>query len=501
MPDPKLEDVFKSSGIPTYTFVHSVDFDRLVSSLPQTAGSVVVVEGPAGIGKTTAVSRALDQIGVPGELKWFDGKARLDSYLIADRSAWPSPGTVVIDNFHWLSTCIQKIFVKQVESLTEGEQIGSTLILTGGTGTGDLLRDYASVADLQVDIIKFGPNPDDRISELVEQGERALNIRLNMKPYVIAAAGGNFCLAQILCFQACLSAGITQAQARLAEVAINPEDVVCRLLGDATNRFRRAAIKFATGPRLRREGRAVYLRLLKWLAEADGCEICLREQIARHPEYRGSIGQLIERGHLRRFLDRNPDLRAMLRYDPYTATLAAEDPRFEFLLRNLNWSQVAEEIGFGDSDLRLRRRYDFALSFVESEKSWAERLFELLSESELEVSCDHDQQAPPPTADLGSYLAAIGAPEARHIVVLLGPGYPAHMWKWFESDQFKRQFEADAVIPIWFLGSPISELDKRKAAENITFDPQRDSERQLQEIAELLRNRIAEDRAPAVVAV
>jgi hypothetical protein len=51
--DPKLEDVFKINGVPTYTFVEPKEYNHLLMSL-RAAGRRVVVEGPSGIGKTTA---------------------------------------------------------------------------------------------------------------------------------------------------------------------------------------------------------------------------------------------------------------------------------------------------------------------------------------------------------------------------------------------------------------------------------------------------------------
>ena len=46
-----LEDVFKTSGTPTYTFVRPVEYTKLIVAL-RTKGRGLVVEGPSGIGKT-----------------------------------------------------------------------------------------------------------------------------------------------------------------------------------------------------------------------------------------------------------------------------------------------------------------------------------------------------------------------------------------------------------------------------------------------------------------
>lgn len=57
-----LEDVFKQSGFPEHTFVEPVEYTRLLVAL-RTPGRGVVLEGPSGVGKTTAVTKALKEIG------------------------------------------------------------------------------------------------------------------------------------------------------------------------------------------------------------------------------------------------------------------------------------------------------------------------------------------------------------------------------------------------------------------------------------------------------
>ena len=63
MPSPLLEEVFKTSGVPTFTFVEPTEYADLVLSL-RTPGRGVVIEGPSGIGKTTAVENALNHLGM-----------------------------------------------------------------------------------------------------------------------------------------------------------------------------------------------------------------------------------------------------------------------------------------------------------------------------------------------------------------------------------------------------------------------------------------------------
>src|SRR5207249_3953193 len=56
-----LYEVFKPSGTPSVTFVEPPRFSALKLSLAQ-PGRGLVVEGPSGIGKTTALKRAQDAL-------------------------------------------------------------------------------------------------------------------------------------------------------------------------------------------------------------------------------------------------------------------------------------------------------------------------------------------------------------------------------------------------------------------------------------------------------
>ena len=57
----RFDEVFLKSGTPNYTFVEYADFKRLKFAIAK-PGRGVVIEGPSGIGKTTAVKKAIEDI-------------------------------------------------------------------------------------------------------------------------------------------------------------------------------------------------------------------------------------------------------------------------------------------------------------------------------------------------------------------------------------------------------------------------------------------------------
>ena len=58
-----LQDVFIKSGIPTYTFVKPLEYNKINVAL-RTRGRGIVVESPSGIDKTTSIQKAIEELGL-----------------------------------------------------------------------------------------------------------------------------------------------------------------------------------------------------------------------------------------------------------------------------------------------------------------------------------------------------------------------------------------------------------------------------------------------------
>src|SRR5436190_4079811 len=101
MAEPLLEEVFKTSGVPTHTFVAPSEFPRLIVAL-RSAGRGVVIEGPSGIGKTTAVTRALEELNRHTGVLRLSARNAEDRGRIAELILQKGFGTAVIDDFHRL---------------------------------------------------------------------------------------------------------------------------------------------------------------------------------------------------------------------------------------------------------------------------------------------------------------------------------------------------------------------------------------------------------------
>jgi hypothetical protein len=486
---PLLEEVFKLSGVPTYTFVKPVEYAKLLVAL-RTPGRGVVIEGPSGIGKTSSVDKALHQLGLAPAALRLSARKKEDVELIRELPAIPGAGTVIVDDFHRLDLDVRQSLADYMKIIADEERQDVKIVVVGINRAGDALIRFAPDLNTRIETIQFESNPEDKVRELITLGEEALNVKFSTKEDLIQAAAGSFYLAQYLCHESCVQAGVLEAQPAGADITSSYEVVRQRVMDDLSRRFMPPALAFASGTKLRREGRAPYLHLLKWLGEADEWTIQLDRLLSQHPELRGSVGQVVEKGYLKGLIAAKPELTDVFHYDDENHVLGVEDPQFVFFLRNMLWNKFAERAGF--FNVRFERAYDFALSFAGADRPHAARLFELLREAEFEVFYDKNEQYRILAENIEDYLGPIYSSEAVYVVCFLGPEYPKRIWTKFESEQFKARFGQNAVIPVWFTTAPPGIFDESARVGGFMFDPNGDADAQLREFADLLTKKIAE---------
>lgn len=496
MPDPKLEDVYKLSGIPTYTFVPPVEFDKLLVAL-RSPGRGVVIEGPSGIGKTTAVTRALADLGLGGEVLRLSARKREDRDLIAELPRMAAIGTVIVDDFHRLTERVRREVADYLKTLADEEVSDSKLIVVGINRAGESLVRFAADLVNRIDTIRFEANPHEHVSQLVQKGEEALNVCLEIRDEIVENSHGSFYIAQMLCQETCLAAGITEACSERQSTAVSYEVVLSRVMDRLGDSFLPVATRFAAGTKLRREGRAPYLHILRWLAAGNEWSIDLEREAALHPELKGSVGQVVEKGYLDDLLRSNPDIANVLHFDRDTKVLGAEDPQFVFFIRNLAWRKFAERVGYLSVD--FESKYDFALSFAGANRDLASKIAERLADRELAVFYDKDEEHRILAENIEDYLGPIYRSEATYVVPLLSDVYPTRIWTKFESDQFQKRFGEHSVIPVWYSSVPPSVFGEDRKVGGIVFDEETDMDIEADRIADLLAAKLRERAIAAAV--
>jgi len=87
-------------------------------------------------------------------------------------------GIVIIDDFHRLSESIKFKIADFIKLLADTENTKSKVIVVGINKVGQSLVNYASDLTGRIDTISFESNPDEKVKELIEKGESALNISI-----------------------------------------------------------------------------------------------------------------------------------------------------------------------------------------------------------------------------------------------------------------------------------------------------------------------------------
>jgi len=218
----------------------------------------------------------------------------------------------------------------------------------------------------------------------------------------------------------------------------------------------------------------------------------LNRAITTHPDQRGSVGQVVEKGYLETFINGNNAFGEVLHFVPATTILAVEAPQFVFFLRNIGWNKFAERVGY--MNLRFESRYDFALSFAGPDRDVARLFNDQLTSNEFAVFFDENEQSRILAENIEDYLAPIYRSEATFVLCLLGPEYPKRIWTKFESDQFKARFGDGSVIPVWFANSPPGIFDESSRVGGLSFDRNQDHDGQIVSHVEVLRKKIGQFR-------
>ena len=127
---PSYTQVFKTNGVPDYTFVEPSRWSTLLSNLG-TPGRGLVIEGPSGIGKTTAVKKALAQLGRADTAQILSARRKNDVDLIELLPEMEEFGVVVVDDFHRLEDELRGQLADLVKVLADEEDEASKLVIVG----------------------------------------------------------------------------------------------------------------------------------------------------------------------------------------------------------------------------------------------------------------------------------------------------------------------------------------------------------------------------------
>ncbi|MFU9138030.1 TIR domain-containing protein [Erwinia tasmaniensis] len=486
-----LESVFKISGIPTYTFVEPKEYNQLLVSV-RTPGRGVVIEGPSGIGKTTCVLNIIKKLPNGAEYTVLSGRKASDKKRIDELITSENFGNVIIDDFHKLDSHVKETLSNVLKTHADEERDDSKIIIIGINKTGKSLIEYSSDLRNRISIVKFESNNKEKILELIKKGEKALNIEIAVKDEIANDSHGAFHIAQMLAHNACVQSGILEKKEEKQVTTPSYHSLKENVMNDLELSFSDLVTKFVQGQRVKKGSRAPYLHVLYWLSKTDEWSINLEASLIHYPKHRNSVGQILKKGHLYSHYCKDERFSDVIYFNEDTTEISIEDPKFLFYIRNLLWTKLAEKIGFYSFD--FTSPYDFALSFSGSKRDDAEYIYNKLSESEISVFYDFNEQSRILSEDVEDYLAPIYRSESVYVIPLLSNDYPNRVWCKFEGDIFRSRFGKNSIIPLRYSDCSVGMFDATNGVGGFSLDVSKPIESQLDIFIGLLINKIHERR-------
>lgn len=484
----RVEEVFKISGIPTHTYVTPSNDTKLKVAL-RTPGRGVVVEGPSGIGKSTAVHRALQELGITADVTTLSARRPSDLELIRALPEVGNIDTVIVDDFHRLPIKDQKMLADYLKVLADTEDVDNKLVVVGINQAGiDLIRFSTDIVN-RIDRIRFEQEPDTKINELITKGEAALNVTIEARESIVNGSHGSFYVAQLLCHEICVQQHVTERREQPTIVKTSYPSARRQVVERQRTRFEEPLISFARGNKFRPSGRAPYYHILKWLTESSDWTINLDEQARQHKMQEVSVRQVIDQDYISN-LFLTPTISEILHYNSINHTLSVEDPQLMYYLRNIDWQRFTGEVGF--TNLQPQKPYDIALSFAGEDRDFADQLRNYLEEHDLSVFYDKSEESKIMAQDVEAVLGPKYATESRYVVAILGEKYGLKKWTLIESDKYRHRIENHEVIPIVSIKVPENAFDPLRKIGGRRFDPDSDLEAQARDIAAAIAGTLSE---------
>lgn len=185
----------------------------------------MIIEGPSGIGKTCSVINALDSLDMGKIAQKLSARNSSHVERIQEIIGKRDLGTVLIDDFHKLPYKIKEDIANYLKMLADEEAEDTKIVIVGINRAGDSLIKLATDLVNRVDVIKFEKNPSEKVMELLEKGEEALNVQIENKEEIVVESHGSFYIAQMLARETCLNANVLMKPIKLTHVAISLEIV------------------------------------------------------------------------------------------------------------------------------------------------------------------------------------------------------------------------------------------------------------------------------------
>lgn len=457
----KLEDVFKTVGLPPYTYVKPSYYGEVRADISQ-QGKHLLIEGPSGVGKTCVVYKVFEEInwqpgvnytyvscrdtGAETQIMDFLGNAVAGTAL--------SPRVIVIDDFHLLPNARRTIIgssLKRLSDRTFEDSQTPKAIMIGIPTTGVSLLSESYDLGPRLGTYVLSRATDQEIDRLLTEGELALNVIFDDREVLLSESAGNFWLAQYICNKVCAIQDVFETQDDIKILTFDLLGIRQRLMKELTQRYMPTAKTFAKGKKWRPGGGKPYLEVLLALCKIPDSVITFDKVLNVVPERRRPGIKGIRPRIAEVIFDtaKGNDLRKQVAFDP-EAGFSIEDPLFRYFLTNLDAKDLTRDLGIGDETIEKGRvyTYDVGFSFAGEVRSIVEAINNEMKSEDVVTFYDFDQQAFLLALDLEETLGRIYSESCRYYLIFIDEHYKNKVWTRFEKDIMVNSRRKNHIIPV-----------------------------------------------------
>ena len=451
-----IEEIFRTEGIPEYTFVRPPNYNEILVDLRH-LGKPVIIEGQSGTGKTTTIRKIIDQSLADRNFQYLSARKSRDTTRIDELANNGGPGAFIIDDFHRLASDVQEKLGDIIKVAAEESDPDEhpKIVLIGINRVGSELIHFVPDIAKRCGIHRIHPADEEGTIRLIERGEEKLNITITDKDVIAKESRGDYWVTQLLCQTVCLMQDITQTQEAARQVPFKVDETRQRVASRLEHAYLEAVKEFCRGKRFR-SSNDPYFKLLREISKQDSSIVDLEMLANSTPEVKGSINNIKEK-RLSILLESKPNCERHFYYNAETKNFAIEDPALFYYLKHLNWEELRQECGFKHTDKDYE--FDYAISFAGENRELARQISLLLETLDCSVFFDELYENNYLGKTWQRSFEEIFRHKSRLVVCLLDTNYRDKIWPTFEKECFLPRIADEAVIPIYlddttFVGIP-----------------------------------------------
>ncbi len=457
----RLVDVFKTVGLPPYTYVKPSHYGEVRADVEQ-PGKHLLIEGPSGTGKTCVIYKVFEELGWADGIHYQyvscrdpnSGTAITSFFEKASRGEQPSPPLIVVDDFHLLSLSRRAEIGGSLKRLSDRAFERASppkAVLIGIPTSGLSLLSDAYDLGPRLGCYRVSRATDREIDQLISEGEQSLNVLFEDRDILLGESAGNFWLAQYVCNKVCATQEILETQDDVRVLSFDLLGIRQRLMAELSQRYLPVARTFAKGKKWRPGGNKPYLEVLLALAKIPDSVVTFDKILNVVPERRRP-GLKAIRGRIAEVITdpgRGVDLRKQLAFEPDSG-FSIEDPLFRYFLSNLDIAELYRELGVEADNVERSKlyAYDIGFSFAGEARQIVEAVNGELKGEDVVTFYDYDQQAFLLALDLESTLARVYAESCRYYLVFLDARYKEKVWTKYEKDIMTSSGRKEHIIPV-----------------------------------------------------